>query len=607
MNIKFCSSPTSSRPASIKSYCAACMSITASPGVQAVQTLYRLNRSYSGPLGLKDTTFVLDFVNDGDEILAAFRTYYETAASPGSPIRTSSTTCAKLDVAGYYDEPEVDRVAETADRTFETAFDRVYHGSSISTMPRKRASRLWGVLATLSFVPLVPAQSRIEQFISFNDAVVALTHVRLIDGTGSPGRPDQTIVIDHGKIAAVGAAGETAVPPGARSLDLSGHSVYPGLIGMHEHLFYPSPGGAPLYNEQAISAPVLYLASGVTTARTAGSLEPYAALNTKKSIDRGMLPGPDLDITAPYIQGPGGYSVQMPVLRSPEDAHRFVEYWIAEGATSFKAYMNISHEALAAAIQSAHRHHLKITGHLCSVGFSEAAELGIDDLEHGLLVDSEFSPGKQPGICPNQMQSIESVEKLDLKSPQAQRLFRTLVSHKVAITSTLAVFEAFIPGKPPLQQRMLDAMSTEAANHYLESKEHAAEQSSATSALKQEMQFERAFVAAGGLLMAGCDPTGNGGALPGFGDQRNLELLVEAGFTAEQAIQIYSSNAARYLDRLVSIGTVAPGKQADLVVVLGNPTTHIADVERVKYVIKKGTIFDSEKLIQSVRGKIGPE
>src|SRR5581483_3133268 len=297
----------------------------------------------------------------------------------------------------------------------------------------------------------------------------------------------------------------------------------------------------------------------------------------------------------------------MPSITSAEQARRLVDYWAREGVTSFKAYMNISHDALGAAIEEAHRHGLKITGHLCSVGFTEAAELGIDDLEHGLLVDTEFTPGKRRDVCPNQLQSLSSIESLDLKGPEAQRMIHTLVEHKVAITSTLAVFEASIPGRPPLEQRTLDAMSPTAAIGYLESKERAAGYSDnhMSSWLKKEMAFEREFVAAGGLLIAGCDPTGNGGTLPGFGDQRNLELLVEAGFKPEEAIRIYTYNGAAYLGRGDRIGSIATGKQADLVVVAGAPSTRIADVEKVKYVFKAGVAYDPEKLVDTVRGAVG--
>jgi imidazolonepropionase-like amidohydrolase len=460
-------------------------------------------------------------------------------------------------------------------------------------------------------VPALLAQNRltpgIQPFISFNEPVIALEHVRVIDGTGVPVRINQTIIIDHGRITATGDASSTQVPAGARKLDLTGHTVYPGLVGMHEHLFYPSGGGIPMYNEQAFSAPRLYLASGVTTMRTGGSLEPYTDINVKKLIDNGGIPGPKVDATGPYIQGPGGFSIQMPSLSSPEEARRLVDYWARAGSTSFKAYMNISHDALGAAIEEVHRHGLKITGHLCSVGFTEAAELGIDDLEHGLLVDTEFTPGKQQNVCPNQLQSQSSIQSLDLKGPAAQRMIHKLVEHKVAVTSTLAVFEASIPGRPPFEQRMFDAMSPEAAMSYLAAKERAAGNPNARSLpwLKKEMDFEREFVAAGGLLIAGCDPTGNGGALPGFGDQRNLELLVEAGFKPEEAIHIYTYNGAMYLGQSDRIGSIAPGKQADLVVVEGDPSTHIADVKRVKYVFKDGVAFDPAKLIDSVRGAVG--
>lgn len=444
-------------------------------------------------------------------------------------------------------------------------------------------------------------------FIAVHQSVVALAHVRVIDGTGAPAKADQTIVFENGVISAVGDAASTHAPAGARELNLSGHTVYPGLVGMHEHLFYPSGGHSlPVYHELAFSAPRLYLASGITTMRTTGSLEPYTDINIKLMIETGKLFGPKIDVTGPYIEGPGSFSIQMPLIETPEQARRLVDYWVEEGATSFKAYMNISRESLHAAIEETHRHGLKITGHLCSVGFTEAADLGIDDLEHGLIVDTEFTPGKKPDVCPPNGQNLAA---LDMKGPQIEQLIHTLVSHHVAITSTLAVFEAFIPGRPPLEKRVLDAMSPEAATSYLVSKERATEhpRKDMAEAFEKEMEFEREFVRNGGLLIAGCDPTGNGGALPGFGDQRNLELLVEAGFTPEGAIRIYSLNGAEYLGQANRIGSIAVGKAADLVVVEGDPSTHMADVEKVQYVFKDGVGYESAKLIESVRGLVGIE
>lgn len=454
-----------------------------------------------------------------------------------------------------------------------------------------------------AFAAIVFAQNRFQPgnapFLAFDAPVVALTHVRVIDGTGAAPREDQTVVIDHGKISAA-----TMPPSGARVIDLTGHTVIPGLVGMHEHLFYPSGGGVPLYPEVAHTFPRLYLASGVTTARTAGSLEPYTDLNIKKLIDAGRMPGPRLYITGPYLEGKGAFTPQMHELTGPEDATRLVEYWADQGVTSFKAYMNITRAELAAAVAAAHKRGIKVTGHLCSVGFREAAEIGIDNLEHGLLVDTEFHAGKQVDVCPTGNTRNE-VARLDMNSAPLRDMIADLVKHNVAITSTLAVFEAFDGSRPALDQRFIDAVSHEAAVNYLSARARAAGGGGALAALKKELEFEVAFVKAGGLLVFGADPTGNGGALAGFADQRNLELLVEGGFTPVEAIRIATLNGAKLLGEQDRIGSIAAGKQADLVVIEGNPAERIADVRKVKLVFKEGAAYDPAKLLDSIRGQAG--
>ncbi len=438
----------------------------------------------------------------------------------------------------------------------------------------------------------------LKPFVTVDSAVVALTHVRVIDGTGAAAREDQTILIDHGRITAVGTA---TIPSGAQVLDLSGHSVIPGIVGMHEHMFYPSGGGIPIYNEQAFSFPRLYLASGVTSARTGGSLEPYTDLNLKRMIDAGRMPGPKLHVTGPYLEGPGAFTAQMHELSGPDDAVRTVEYWASEGVTSFKAYMNITRAELKAAVDAAHQRGIKVTGHLCSIGFREAAAIGIDNLEHGLLADTEFHPGKQPDVCPPQATTRAEFVRLDLESAPVKEMIADLVKHNVAITSTLAVYEAFDSTRPPLEQRFLDAVTPEGAASYLSSRARGA---SFLPALRKELEFERAFFKAGGLLISGADPTGNGGALAGFADQRNIELLVEGGFSPLEAIQIATSNGARFLGESDRIGTIAEGKQADLVVIDGNPAGRIADIRKVTLVFKDGVGYDPAKLLESVRGSV---
>jgi len=454
----------------------------------------------------------------------------------------------------------------------------------------------------------------VKQFVRVDAPVVALEHVRVIDGAGSPVQEDQTLIVQGGKIQSVSPASSANVPSKAQRLDLHGYSVIPGLVGMHDHLFYPM-GGA-IFGEMPFSFPRLYLAAGVTTIRTGGSLEPYTDLELKKKIDAGEMPGPKMHVTGPYIEGKGTFALQLHELSGPEDATRTVNYWLDEGVDNFKIYNFVTRAELAAAIKAAHARNAKVTGHLCSIGFREAAALGIDDLEHGLLVDTEFFPEKKPDECPDVADDIVRYGKLDIQSGPVHDMILDLVQHHVAVTSTLSVFEVEVPGRPIVQQRVLDALSLEARNQFLANKVRMADTarlerlyhasvSPVGDAFKKEMEFERAFVKAGGTLLAGEDPTGIGGVLAGFGDQRELELLVEAGFPPLEAIQIATSNGAKYLGDDARIGTIAPGKQADLVVMKGDPSQKIGDIENVEMVFKDGVGYDSAKLIQSVKGLVG--
>jgi hypothetical protein len=379
-------------------------------------------------------------------------------------------------------------------------------------------------------------------------------------------------------------------------------------------MFFPQGGSPPMYSNMGSSFPRLYLALGVTTIRTTGSVAPDSDLEIKKLIDSGRMIGPKMHITAPYLEGKGAFTPVMHQLTGPDDAKRMVNFWADAGATSFKAYMNITRDELRAVVEEAHKRGLKVTGHLCSIGYREAAEIGIDNLEHGLMADSEFVPNKQPDQCPGGQVVGNSLRQLDLNGAAAQETIRTLVAKKVAITSTLPVFEA--AGVPLTQSgvgaasalmnpRVFAVMSTDARVRYLTARARVSPEANYIALLRKGMDFERAFVAAGGLLIAGLDPTGNGGVVAGFGDLREVELLVEAGFTPVEAIKIASFNGAKFLGEDSRIGSIAPGKQADLMVVKGNPAATIADIEKVEIVFKDGVGYDSEKLIQSVQGLVG--
>jgi imidazolonepropionase-like amidohydrolase len=441
-----------------------------------------------------------------------------------------------------------------------------------------------------------------KAYITVDAPTVALTHVRVIDGTGAPPAEDQTIVVSNGRIQAVGPAASVAVPAGARTLDYTGRTVIPGLIGMHDHTYYTSAGREM---EMPFSSPRLYLGTGVTTIRTIGSIDPYTELNMKKSIEAGVLPGPRMFISGPYVTS-GGNSLGRLHLDSPEDARKTVAYWGDEGVRWFKAYTGVTHDQLKAFVDEAHKRGLKVTGHLCSIGFTEAAEIGIDNLEHGWLVDSEFDATKKPDECPRGQRG--SLEKIDVNSEPVQKLIKTLVAKNVAITSTLAVWETFVPNRPPLDQRVLDAMTPQVRAEVLTQRSRIAEAGSTSPMIglfEKEKQFERAFVKAGGVLVAGIDPTGYGAAVPGYGDQRQVELLVEAGFTPVEAIQIATLNGAKLLGEGERLGSIATGKVADLVVIKGNPAAKIADLRNVEVVFKDGKGYDSAKLLGDVNGRLG--
>ncbi|HEY6224968.1 MAG TPA: amidohydrolase family protein [Gemmatimonadales bacterium] len=445
----------------------------------------------------------------------------------------------------------------------------------------------------------------VRPYVAVSSPVVALTHVRVIDGTGAPAQDDQTIVIRNGTIAAVGPAAGVTVPAGAEVKDLTGRTVLPGFVMVHEHMFYPAGNG--MYTEQGWSFPKLYLAGGVTTIRTAGSIEPYADLNIAQSIAAGEMAGPAMDVTGPYLEGPGLPLSQVHALKDADEARRMVGFWADLGATSFKAYMHVTRAELGAAIAEAHRRGLKLTAHLCSVTFREAADLGIDDLEHGFLVATDFVPRKQPDVCPDRDSVVASLVAVDPAGAAARDLIAYLVAKHVALTSTLTVFETFVPGRPAAPAAALDAMLPEARDQYTRTRLRIATSRDSTWVvlLRKEMQLERMYAQAGGLVLTGTDPTGYGGVVAGFSNQRALELLVEAGFTALEAIRIGTWNGAAYLGRSDHIGSIAVGKDADLVVVNGNPAAQITDVEKVELVFRSGTGYDPAKLIAAAKGSVG--
>jgi len=471
---------------------------------------------------------------------------------------------------------------------------------------------IFSLSTLISFAPASFPQTNfsdeVKTFIDYNAPVTVLKNCLLIDGKGNEAKPKQTIIIKKGIIDWVGDDASASTPTGSQVIDVNGRAVLPGWVMLHEHLYMSTPSTTLFFiKEMPVSFPRLYLACGATTIRTAGSIEPYLDLRIKKEIDSGKVAGPALDVTGPYLQGKESQFYEMHELKSPDDAVKFVNYWAEQGCTSFKAYMNIDKPTLKAAVDAVHKRGLKITGHLCAVTYREAAELGIDQLEHGFRASTDFASDKKENSCPSS--ALSSLAKINPESDSVKELIRFLVSKKVIITSTLSVSEGSTTTQPMPDSAALEAMSPDARNNYfkilLGIKSRKAPTNS-DKAFLNNAKMEKQFYDAGGLLTVGTDPTGNGGILAGYHSWRAIELLVEAdGFTPLEAIKIATLNGAMALRMDKIIGTIDMGKRADLIVIDGDPSKKITDIRKVVWVFKSGVGFNSKKLFDSVRGKVG--
>ncbi len=443
-------------------------------------------------------------------------------------------------------------------------------------------------------------------FVAFEQPVLAFTHVVLLDGTGGPAQRDMTIVVSDGRIAAVGPAATTAPPPGAVVVDGAGKTILPGFVLMHEHLFYPNSKGG--YGDYPEAFTRLYLASGETTIRTAGSLNPYADLAVARAIRAGRQVGPDVDVSGPYIEGEPKAVARMPAVTGPPTVAKLVDYWTGEGATSWKVYEHISRADLRATVAAAHAHGLKVTGHICSVTYQEAIDAGIDNLEHTFQEASDFVAGKKPDVCPPWPVRLQSLIALDPDGPEAGRLIKSLVDHKVALTSTYAIDETLMAGKPMASAETLAPLSPALRAAYTAAwtQNQKGGLAKLLAAFMPKMaRMEHRFVAEGGLLMAGSDPTGFGGVVPGTSAQHQFRMMIEEGFTAPEAIRIMSLNGAVFLGRDKEVGTVALGKRADLVLIDGDLSKTTDAIDHVSTVFKAGVGYDSGAIKAAYAGKVG--
>lgn len=446
---------------------------------------------------------------------------------------------------------------------------------------------------------------QVQRFISIDTPVVAITPIKVIDGTGQAAVNDQTLILKDGQIDELGPSDAVTIPEGALIIDGKGKTLIPGFVMMHEHIFYSMPfENWYSVGQMSFTFPRLYLAGGVTSMRTAGSIEPETDLNLKKWIEAGKMTGPRMDVTSPFIEREGYDIAELGFVSSPEEVRKMVTFWADRGVTSFKVYNHITRDDLKVCVEEAHKRGLKVTGHLCSLTYREASELGIDNLEHGFMVSSDFQAEKQEDFC-DPFRQRESIRALEENSPEMQALIDLLVKNKTAITTTPVVFEPYtghelIPGggENALAGQVLERVK--AQYDRMQGRDSVVQVQ-----FKKDLKWLKRFYEQGGHLMAGTDPTGAGRTVAGYANIRTLEILAENGFTLEEAVNICSLNGAEYLGIDKNTGSLEKGKWADMILIDGDLEEDVRNIRKIELVFKKGVGFDSAKLFESVKGMVG--
>lgn len=460
---------------------------------------------------------------------------------------------------------------------------------------------------SILFVSQVQAQEfsrAVQRFITVDDAHFAVKNVTIIDGTGNAIKKDQTIIVKDKVISQVGNSSSVTIPEGIKVIDGTGKTIIPGLVMLHEHMFYTKPFENWFsVGQMTFTFPRLYLAGGVTSMRTAGSIQPQTDLNVMKWINEGKMTGPKMHVTSPFIEREGPRVPELGFIANTDEVSKIVNYWADKGVTSFKVYNNITKEDLKICLREAHKRGLKVTGHLCSLTYKEASELGIDNLEHGFMASSDFDTDKDENCNP--FGARRGLLSEDVNGEGINKLIDLLIKNKTVITTTPNVFEPYtnreiVPGggmealAPQIQERLK-------ANY-----ERAKGRDSISNVLFQKnLQWIKRFYDKGGFLVAGTDPTGAGRTVAGYANQRTVEILVEAGFPLEEAIKICTLNGATFLEIEKETGTIAKGKKADFLLINGDLKSDIKNIRKLEIVFKDGIGFDSQKLFKSVKGMVG--
>jgi len=416
---------------------------------------------------------------------------------------------------------------------------------------------------------------------------LAIRHARLFDPETRIVRPDMTVVVSGNRIQAVGADGEVQVPAEAEVVDARGKLLLPGLWDMHTHLT----------DDQGL----MHLAAGVTTVRDLAN-DTDKLLDLRKRWDAGEALGPRV-LMAGFIDGPGPFAGPSKVLvDTEEEALAAVDNYARLGYVQIKMYSSLDPKLVPAIVQRAHQLGLRVSGHIPNgMSAEQAVRAGFDEIQHVNFLFLNFLPPEIDTRTPARFTEVaQHAAELDLNSERVRSFIALLKERGTVSDPTLVAFEGMLTGRPDQLDPSLAAVAdrfpaqvrravfggglnppAELVQRYRDS-------------YRAMQNMVRALHDAGVTIVAGTD------AMAGFSLHRELELYVDAGIPAPEALRIATLGAARVMKRDDELGTLAVGKLADMILVDGDPTKNISDIRRVVLTVKDGVTYDPAKLYEAI-------
>jgi imidazolonepropionase-like amidohydrolase len=411
---------------------------------------------------------------------------------------------------------------------------------------------------------------------------IAVVGATLIDGTGAPAVGDSIVLIENGKFLAAGPKSAVKIPDGFQQIDAHGKTILPGLWDMHAHF------------EQVEWGPI-YLAAGATTVRDVGNeFEFITAVRDAVAAGRGL--GPRL-LLAGVVDGTGPLALGVERVDTPEQAKLWVDKYHEANFQQMKIYSSVQLEELKDVATEAHRLGMTVTGHIPEgLDAYQAVNAGQDQINHiGYIADIMLSPLPENA---SRLDRLKARAEIDLNSPESKKALAFLVQHKIVVDPTLALMEFFTAStaKPPVSiEPGVAKIAPELAAILADAPPPSPNAGLREKAFQKEVEIAGALRRAGVPIVAGTDQT-----VPGYSLYREIELYAQAGFTPMEAIQAATIVPARVMGVDRELGTIEPGKRADLIILDANPLESIHNIRTVRFVITGGTMYNCGELWSSV-------